>query len=300
MKKDELIEKWLKNELSEAENKAFQQLEDADFNTYIVDYAKHFKASDHSKLSDFNSFKERYNKQKTPVRKIDWFNPFIKVASVIIVTLGLYFTFFFNQETRIETLANENRTVTLPDNSIVKVNELSQLVFSEQNWDNNRTLDLDGEAFFDVEKGNRFDVNTANGKVSVLGTEFNVVSRDSVFKVSCYEGLVQVTYNNNDVKLPAGTEFSLKSGQGSKTTIAIVEPYWLKNMSVFENATLTDVVKELEKHFDINVQYPTDLTTNFTGAFEHGNLQNALKSITKPLDLTYTIKNSKVVIARHE
>lgn len=300
MKKDELIEKWLKNELSAAENEAFQQLEDADFNAYIVDYAKHFKASDHSKLSDFKSFKERYNKHKTPVRKINWFNPFIKVASVVVVTLGLYFTFFFNQETQIETLANENRTVTLPDNSIVMVNELSQLVFTEQNWDKNRTLDLNGEAFFDVEKGNRFDVNTANGKVSVLGTEFNIVSRDSVFKVSCYEGLVQVTYNDKDVKLPAGTELSLISGQGSKSKIAIVEPYWLKNMSVFENATFTDVVKELETHFDINVQYPTDLTANFTGAFEHGNLDNALKSITKPLDLTYIIQNSKVVIARHE
>lgn len=300
MKKDELIEKWLKNELSAAENEAFQQLEDADFNAYIVDYAKHFKASDHSKLSDFNSFKERYNKHKTPVRKIDWFNPFIKVASVVVVTLGLYFTFFFNQETQIETLANENRTVTLPDNSTVKVNELSQLVFTEQNWDKNRTLDLNGEAFFDVEKGNRFDVNTANGIVSVLGTEFNVFSRDSVFKVSCYEGLVQVTYNDKNVKLPAGTELNLISGQGSKSKIAIVEPYWLKNMSVFENATFTDVVKELETHFDINVQYPTDLTANFTGAFEHGNLDNALKSITKPLDLTYTIQNSKVVIARHE
>lgn len=300
MKKDELIEKWLKNELSAAENEAFQQLEDADFNAYIVDYAKHFKASDHSKLSDFMSFKERYNKHKTPVRKIDWFNPFIKVASVVVVTLGLYFTFFFNQETQIETLANENRTVTLPDNSIVMVNELSQLVFTEQNWDKNRTLDLNGEAFFDVEKGNRFDVNTANGKVSVLGTEFNIVSRDSVFKVSCYEGLVQVTYNDKDVKLPAGTELSLISGQGLKSKIAIVEPYWLKNMSVFENATFTDVVKELETHFDINVQYPSDLTANFTGAFEHGNLDNALKSITKPLDLTYIIQNSKVVIARHE
>jgi ferric-dicitrate binding protein FerR (iron transport regulator) len=300
MKKNELIKKWLKNELSSAEKEAFQQLDDADFSAYIVDYAKHFKASNHSEISDFNSFNERYKKHKTPVRRIGWQSPLLKIASMVIVTLGLYFTFFFNQETQIETLANDNRTVTLPDNSIVKLNELSELAFNENNWDKNRTLDLNGEAYFDVEKGNRFEVNTPNGKVSVLGTEFNVTSRDSVFKVSCYEGLVQVTYNDKDVKLPAGTELSLVSGQGLKSKIAVVEPYWLKNMSVFENAALTEVVKELETHFDINVQYPTNFNANFTGAFEHGNLDNALKSITKPLDLTYTIQNSKVVITRNE
>lgn len=300
MKKDELIEKWLKNELYSAEKEAFQQLDDADFNTYIVDYAKHFKASNHSEISDFNSFNERYKKQKTPVRRIGWQSPLLKVASMVIVALGLYFTFFFNQETQIKTLANENSTITLPDNSIVKLNEFSELAFNENNWDKNRVLQLNGEAFFDVEKGSRFDVNTSNGTVSVLGTEFNVTSRDSIFKVSCYEGLVQVTYNDKDVKLPAGTEFNLVLDKGIKSKIAVAEPYWLKNMSVFENIALTEVVKELETQFDINVQYPTNFNANFTGAFEHGNLDNALKSITKPLDLTYTIQNSKVVITRNE
>ncbi|APY08794.1 hypothetical protein BWZ20_10995 [Winogradskyella sp. J14-2] len=300
MTKDELIKKWLKNELSTAEKEAFQQLDDADFSTYIVDYAKHFKASNHSEISDFNSFNQRYKKHKTPVRKIDWFNPFIKVASVVIVALGLYFTFFFSQETEIKTLANESTTVTLPDNSIVELNELSVLAFNENNWNKNRVLQLNGEAFFDVEKGRRFDVNTSNGTVSVLGTEFNVISRDNIFKVTCYEGLVQVTYNDKNVKLAAGTEFRLAQSKGLKSKIAVTEPYWLKNMSVFENADLTKVVKELETHFDINVQYPTNFNANFTGAFEHGNLDKALKSIAKPLGLTYTIENNKVVITRNE
>ena len=93
----------------------------------------------------------------------------------------------------------------------------------------------------------RFDVNTEFGKVSVLGTEFNVLTRDQVFKVSCYEGLVQVTYNNKKIKLPAGSEFILKSGKVQKTTTVVVEPYWLKNMSVFKNALVEDVFFELEK-----------------------------------------------------
>ena len=71
----------------------------------------------------------------------------------------------------------------------MKLNELSQLEYNASKWDENRSLELKGEAFFDVEKGKRFDVTTEFGNVSVLGTEFNVLSRDSIFKVSCYEGL---------------------------------------------------------------------------------------------------------------
>ena len=49
------------------------------------------------------------------------------------------------------------------------------------------------------------------------------------------------------VKLPAGSEFILKSGKVQKTTTVVVEPYWLKNMSVFKNALVEDVFFELEK-----------------------------------------------------
>jgi ferric-dicitrate binding protein FerR (iron transport regulator) len=110
---------------------------------------------------------------------------------------------------------------------------------------------------------------------------------------------VQVTHNNKDIKLPAGTEFILSSGKGLKTSIAVAEPYWLKNMSVFENASFEAVVEELEKQYNISIQYPSELNINFTGAFEHNNLENALKSISKPLNLTYTIQNTNEVIIKN-
>ena len=48
------------------------------------------------------------------------------------------------------------------------------------------------------------------------------------------------------------------------------------------------------------VQYPSDLNIKFTGAFEHNNLENALKSVSNPLNLTYTILNTNEVIIRNE
>ena len=70
-------------------------------------------------------------------------------------------------------------------------------------------------------------------------------------------------------------------------------------MSVFENASFKDVVEELEKQYNVKVDYPLNLNVKFTGAFEHNNLENALKSISNPLHLTYTIQNTNEVIIRN-
>ena len=300
MNKEKLIQKWLKGELTATEKEAFQLLDDADFNAFIVDYAQHFKASNHSQLADFETFKKHYNNYKKPVRQLQWFNPVLKIASIIVIALGLYFAIIYNPETSIQTLASETSTITLPDNSKVELNQLSKLIYNKGNWDKNRQLKLKGEAFFDVEKGKRFDVTTEFGNVSVLGTEFNVLSRDSIFKVSCYEGLVQVVYGNQTAQLPAGTEFVLKSGTVEQTLIATAEPYWLKNMSVFENASIDQVIQEIEKQFNITILRKFDKNQiMFTGAFEHKNLENALKSVTQPLSLTYEITNSKEVTIKN-
>ena len=44
MDKDRLIEKWLKDELTDAEMETFKQLDDYELNVAIIENAKHFKA----------------------------------------------------------------------------------------------------------------------------------------------------------------------------------------------------------------------------------------------------------------
>ena len=297
MDKEQLIKKWLNNDLSETESKAFNALKDANLFKEIIEEAQRFSGNTHANVESFDALDKILVSKKTT--STNWMTIVSSLAAILVVGFALFTVINTDQINSFKTDLAQNETITLPDNSIVNLNELSELEYVSSNWDKNRSLTLKGEAFFDVEKGKRFDVNTAFGKVSVLGTEFNVLSRDRIFKVSCYEGLVQVTHNNKDIKLPAGTEFILSSGKGSKTSIAVAEPYWLKNMSVFENASFEAVVEELEKQYNISIQYPSELNINFTGAFEHNNLENALKSISKPLNLTYTIQNTNEVIIKN-
>ncbi|WP_298901264.1 FecR family protein [uncultured Psychroserpens sp.] len=297
MNEEYLVKKWLNDDLSLLEAESFNALENATFYKEIIDSAQQFSGYLNAKVESFDMLDKKLASQKNTSN--NWLKVAFSIAATLVVGFALFTLLNKDQISSFKTNLAQNQTITLPDNSIVNLNQLSGLEYSNSNWDKNRSLDLFGEAFFDVEKGKRFDVNTKFGKVSVLGTEFNVLSRDSIFKVSCYEGLVQVTYNNDIIRLPAGTEFVLSSGHSIKSNIVVAEPYWLKNMSVFENASFEEVIDELEKQYNIKVQYSSDLSIQFIGAFEHDNLENALKSITNPLNLTYEIQNTNEVIIRN-
>ncbi len=298
MDKEYLIKKWLDNDLSEKETEAFEALEEATLYIEIIDEAKRFDGVSRAKVAPFDTIEHRLEHKKSP--SYNWSKMAMSIAAIFIAGIAVFSLLDKDKINTFDTDYAQNETITLPDNSIVKLNGLSQLEYNVSNWDEKRALELKGEAFFDVEKGKRFDVHTEFGNVSVLGTEFNVLSRDSVFKVSCYEGLVEVFYGSEKIKLPAGTEFVLKSGNAKKTDIVIAEPYWLKDMSVFKNASIDAVFKEIENQFGITILKAYDKKEfMFTGAFEHNILENALKSVTQPLNLEYEITSDKEVTIRH-
>lgn len=298
MEKEYLIKKWLDNDLSEKETKAFEALEDVELYKEIILEAQRFEGSLHTKVKPFETIESAFKNKKSST--INWAKAAMSIAAVFILGIALFTLLVKDKINTYNTDYTQSETIKLPDDSTVKLNQLSQLEYNASNWDKKRELVLKGEAYFDVEKGKRFDVTTDFGKVSVLGTEFNVLSRDTIFKVSCYEGLVQVLYEKDTIKLPAGSELIIKSGTVNKTAVVISEPYWLKSMSVFENVSFDDVIKDMEKQFNITIlKQFGDKDLMFTGAFEHNNLENALKAVTQPLNLTYEMSTNNQVLIRN-
>ena len=297
MDKDVLIKKWLNNELSEAEEKAFKQLGDYDFNQYILDNAKHFKASNFSKIDDFETFKDNYNSQNIKVRKLNWKKPMLRIASVIVIALGIYSLFFLDNTTKIQTLASEKTTIELPDNSKVSLNALSSIEFNKNKWNENRMLKLNGEAYFRVAKGKQFDVITTDGKVTVVGTEFNVIQRDNYFEVKCYEGVVRVSSDTIIRRLIAGDTYKIFDGKFTESKTTSSQPQWTKESSIFNAMPIKEVIAELERQYNIKVILK-EVNANrlFTGGFTHKNLENALISITQPMNMTYEFDSSKHII----
>ncbi len=296
MNTEDLIKKWLNDELSEEERLLFNKLDDAQFNEQIIEDAKRFKASNFSKAKGFESFKTNYDRKNVPVRKLYWLSPLLKIASIIIIALGVYFTFFFDHLTHVQTLASEKQTIELPDHSTVTLNALTQVEFDKRNWQSNRKLKLNGEAYFKVAKGKTFDVVTDQGIVTIVGTQFNVKERYHYFEVKCFEGVVKVTSDTITRFLRAGDIYQILNGKFTQGKTVAQVPKWTENMSVFEAIPIKEVFAELERQYNIEVNYNIDSNRLFTGGFVHDNLENALIAVTQPMNLTYVRSSSNLVM----
>ncbi len=225
------------------------------------------------------------------------------LAVAASLALLLFFRFLFaGGSTDINSLAGETITYSLPDGSQVTLNALSTIHFSEKKWATDRTLTLEGEAFFQVSKGSAFDVVTANGTVSVLGTSFNVFSRETTLKVTCFEGKVRVTAaNETDQAILAPGDGAKLSGLSlERFAVELAEgPSWRRGMFEFDAEPLSVVFEELERQFDLEIiASPEILGSTYTGFFEKGDLEIALQAICWPKQLTYSKKGSTIRIEK--
>ncbi|MCF7561385.1 FecR family protein [Sabulilitoribacter multivorans] len=297
MDKENLIRKWLNGELTNDEKTAFDKLDDAQLNRYIIDKAQHFKPTHLYKTNDFNAFKTAYIASKKSIKTVNWYKPLLKIASVIIIALGVYFSFFFNNNNFVETLASQKTTVELPDNSKVELNALSSIKYSTRDWDNKRAVELKGEAYFKVAKGQTFNVITSDGVVTVVGTQFNVKQRSDYFEVKCFEGVVKVFSDTIISQLLAGDTFQILEGKFTTGKTLSESPKWIHNMSDFYAIPFKEVLSEIERQYNVEVTFKNiDVNRLFTGVFTHESLENALIAITQPMNMTYELSSSNLVI----
>ena len=296
MIEDDLLKKWLNNDLTDAEKKAFSERNDYAINQEIINKAQYFKASPFSKVDDFSTFKIAYEAKPT-VKRLNWIKPLLRIASVLVIGFAIYFAAFNSKVVETQTLASEQSTINLPDLSIVTLNAGSKITYNKDDWESKRTLNLEGEAYFKVAKGRTFEVITDNGIVSVVGTEFNVKARQNYFEVKCYEGIVKVKSDTIIRQLVAGKTYRLLNKRFTEAKTIDTKPKWINNRSAFEAIPIKNVIEELERQYNVEVTFK-NINENrlFTGVFVNDNLENALNSITKPMSLMYKISSPNQVL----
>ena len=296
MKREALIKKWLDNDLNSEELKAFNALEDSVELTKLSNSLKAFKAPEFVASNTFESIKHAI---QTPQIKhsTNWTKQLLRIAAIFVIGLGLFY-YTTTLDTNISTVVAEKTTVELPDASLVTINSLSEISFNKKNWNTKRAIKLNGEAYFKVAKGAKFDVETPSGIVSVLGTQFNVKYRDDLFEVVCYEGSVNVNYDNTNTILRPGDSFLLLDGKIIATEKEnIKNPSWVNNQSYFKSMPLSYVLKEFERHYNITFEsQQIDTKQLYTGTFVHDNIELALKAITLPLNISYSKKEHSTIV----
>jgi transmembrane sensor len=297
MNREDLIKKWLDNNLNSEEQIAFENLVDYNNLNKMNNALQDFEAPHFDTNTAYNSFKTKLNSK--PTAKKQWFKPLLKIAAILAIGFSFYY-YTTNLDSNFNTKIAQHTTIELPDESVVELNSNSSLVFNKKSWSESRQVKLEGEAFFKVAKGQKFDVITEDGIVSVLGTQFNVKQRENYFEVTCYEGLVAVRYKDKKQQLKPGINFKVIDGKYIANEKEIItQPSWLKGESYFKATPLKYVISELKNHYKIKVNADEiDTSRLFTGTFIHNNLDLALQSITIPLNLTFSKLDNTIILKR--
>jgi transmembrane sensor len=252
-----------------------------------------------------------------PVRKID-FRPWHRVAAsvaVLLVCLGL--SWFYLRNIRQPEIAwvekstgkSQVGTFTLQDGSKVRLNADSKIRFAANFTEGTRReIYLEGEGFFEVSHNPRqpFLVHAQGVTTRVLGTAFLVsaYAQDSTCQVAVASGKVEVRQNEqvlaNTLTPNRQVIFHKPSGQWQETDVNIPALLgWTDGKLVFQNASLEKVADRLERYYDVRVIFadPGIKNCHLTAEFESETLSNVLESISYTNNLTYTLKDSVVIIS---
>ena len=291
------LAKWLNNELTEVELAEFKKSDEYASYQRILEATNTLEAPDFDVENALEALNNQRMLQETKVVQLNPFKKFIRVAAAVaLLIIGSYF-YLNTLNENVTTQYAENKEVVLPDASEIILNADSEISYSEKKWDKERNVTLEGEAFFKVAKGKRFTVSTDDGVVAVLGTQFNVENRKGFFEVTCFEGLVSVTFNNIETKLPAGTSFLAINGKIKETekpdeTI----PSWMHQESSFKSIPLKYVLDEFQRQHNIKVKTENiDINKLFTGTFSNTNTDLALQSISVPSQIKFKLEGNKVL-----
>ncbi|WP_319501289.1 FecR domain-containing protein [uncultured Draconibacterium sp.] len=199
-----------------------------------------------------------------------------KVAAAIVLPLMAFSIYFavnhFNSEpTYFQTIAEcgQKSKIELPDGTKVWLNSDSKIQYPDNFGKHNRSIQLTGEAYFEVTKDveNPFLVEAGEVKVRVLGTRFNLKAYPDEYEIetTLFEGKVELNVQpeakniaSRVVEMEPGeslifnkTRNELQFGEFEKEEILA----WTNNQLIFRNDNFENLVRKIERWYDVEIVY---------------------------------------------
>ncbi|HPF50706.1 MAG TPA: FecR domain-containing protein [Draconibacterium sp.] len=222
------------------------------------------------------------------------------VAAVLLLIVGLLGVVSNYSETVI-SLPGEHKLALLPDGSSVEMNAESKLTYYPLKWCFERKLRFEGEAYFNVKKGKKFLVISEYGTTQVLGTSFNIYSRDNQYRVTCLTGKVQVdTGKDDEVTLLPNNHAELENGK--LVVKAMFKPEnaigWKNNQFFFEGRPLKEVIDEIERQYAVTIKLDPQLNNrNFGSNFsKKHSVEEVLEYVCRPMNLKFVKQSENVYL----
>jgi transmembrane sensor len=243
--------------------------------------------------TSWTALDEKLSSARVAPAKIQPLKLWMSVAATVLVVFGLGYYFLGYPDYEVIATADKSTSITLPDGTHVHLNAGTEIKYSKRNFKTDRELQLiKGEAFVDVIKhdGVPFHVSMGNIEAYDIGTSFNLIKDSKSIQIIVEEGIVAMKdlAAKKEVRLSAGKigTYDLNSQQLHATdNLDLNYKAWLNKRFVFKDASLTEVVSQLEKayHFPVSID-GTDLKNRkLTANLHYETLDSALAVISASL-----------------
>lgn len=259
----------------------------------------------------FETFRKRVaasTAQKQSKKVIDWKTIYKYAAAVLVVGLISFFSYrqgesnLQNALTQVEVEAplGAQTRLRLPDGTLVVLNAGSRLVYPQDFGVDNREVELSGEGYFEVERNEKlpFHVQTPSLSVRVLGTKFNFrdYPNDEEAVVSLLEGKVALDNRlrtEAEMILLPNEQVTLDKAEGhmkkeTKEVKKVLE--WTSGKLFFDELPLPEVVKILERSYDVHITFVTDSLRDFRFYGSFGRGEQGIKDILEALEKTGKVR----------
>lgn len=313
---DDLLVKYLLGEATD--------IEIQDVNNWLTlnetnrKYFEHFKLIwDNSKKVELKStanedaawerFKQKAQAPKTGKKTIPFIPQikWIRVAAILLLMIGAGWSVYLLNSTQMTSVyaGNEVMNCTLPDGTTVTLNKSATLRYPEEFEGDTRTVQLEGEAFFNVtaDKTKPFIIKTNEVSVQVVGTTFNVKSTNEKVEVIVETGIVEVAKKKNTVTLKPNEKAVVlhNSDQPVKENLTDELYNYYRTREFICNGTplwrLVDVLNEVY-NANIVIANPEIKDLPLTTTFHNETLDNIIDVISGTLNITAERNGAEIIL----
>lgn len=245
---------------------------------------------------------------------------YLRVASVLLICASivsiLYWKELLTTPKKVDEVVqvvymtgnDQHKILTFGDGTVVRLNENSKITVPSTFAEEQRLVQLEGEAYFEVARNpeSPFIVETDAATVQVLGTKFDVLASDKNerIRVAVSEGKVRLTNRDSEsmasVLLTKNHVGILRlSDQQMTVEKTNVRNYlsWINNRLVYTGETLSQVSRQLEHLYNVQIEFESNRLKNLklTADMEKVELPQVLQAIANTFDISYKQIGEKIL-----
>ncbi|MFS8616972.1 MAG: FecR domain-containing protein [Solitalea sp.] len=194
--------------------------------------------------------------------------------------------------------------VILPDNSKVWLNAVSSIRFPTVFSGKVRTVEITGEAYFEVAQkpDQPFVVKAGAQRVEVLGTHFNINSYtdEKRVKTTLLEGSVKITSETDSLILEPGQQAVLEAAHAALTVNNVETDQvvaWKNGFFQIDHADIQTIMRQVERWYDVEVEYEGNLPDKlFSGKIRRDVNASQLLDMLAYFGVQFRIEENKITV----